>query len=256
MTATSAPENYPETYYAGAYWGARKESPEDCARRAAVFLELLAECDPFLSHWYKPARSRSDARKHPLMPPDVPTLTELFQRGVNREPGGPVIEELGFRFSFDNGGAAGDCATMRINGGMYSEAAPNHCVLTVPWRGPNADRVLTVPVLTKAVRSMVLSWEPDWAFATSSAYERQYREPGSAPFSLGWITYLSRRIGTVPPLPAPVRIEPVEDQGTLIILTPERFTVANPEHVALARRVRELLAQAGLMRTAGADPRG
>ncbi|NRD54523.1 Imm52 family immunity protein, partial [Corallococcus exiguus] len=58
------------------------------------------------------------------------------------------------------------------------------------------------------------------------------------------------------PLPAPVRIEPVEDRGSLIILTPERFTVANPEHVALARRVRELLAQAGLMRTAGAGPRG
>jgi hypothetical protein len=47
-----------------------------------------------------------------------------------------------------------------------------------------------------------------------------------------------------------VRIEPVEDRGTLIILTPERFTVANPEYVALARRVRELLARAGLMRPA------
>ncbi|NRD66944.1 immunity 52 family protein, partial [Corallococcus exiguus] len=58
------------------------------------------------------------------------------------------------------------------------------------------------------------------------------------------------------PLPAPVRIEPVEDRGSLIILTPERFTVTNPDHVALARRVRELLAQAGLMRTAGANPPG
>ncbi|WP_223635787.1 immunity 52 family protein [Corallococcus sp. EGB] len=247
MTATSAPESYPETYYAGAYWGARKESPEDCARRTAGLLELLAECDPFLSHWYKPARSRKDARKHPLMPPDVPTLTGLFQRGVNREPGGPPIEELGFRFSFDNGGAAGDCATMRINGGMDSAAVPNHCVLTVPWRGPNADRVLTVSVLTKAVRAMVLSWDPDWALATSNAYERQYREPVSAPFSLGWITYLSRRIGTVPPLPEPVHVEQVEGRGTLMVLTPERFTVANPEHIALARSVRGLLAQAGLM---------
>ncbi|NOK12053.1 hypothetical protein HNS30_23725 [Corallococcus exercitus] len=52
---------------------------------------------------------------------------------------------------------------------------------------------------------------------------------------------------TAPPLPAPVRIEPVEDRGTLIILTPERFTASNPEHIALARRVRELLDRAGLM---------
>ena len=139
---------------------------------------------------------------------------------------------------------------MRINGGMYSEAILNHCVLTVPRREPNAGSLLAVPVLTNVVRAMVHSWEPDWALATSSAYERQYREPDSALFSLGWVTYLARHLGTVPPLPAPVRIEPVEDRGTLIILTPERFTVANPEHVALARRVRELLARAGLLQPA------
>ncbi|MFB1484681.1 immunity 52 family protein [Corallococcus sp. RDP092CA] len=253
MTITPAPENYPETYYAGAYWGARKESPEACAHRTAAFLNLLAACDPFLAHWYKPSKSRKDARA-PLMPPDVPTLTELFRRGVNREPGGPAIEELGFRFSFDNGGATGDCATMRVNGGMNSDAVPNHCVLTMPWRGSNADRVLTVSVLTKVVRIMVRSWEPDWAFATSSAYERQQREPDTTPFSLGWITYLSRRIGTVPPLPAPVAIEQVEDKGTLIVLTPERFTVSNPKHVALAERVRELLDRAGLLKPLQAQP--
>jgi hypothetical protein len=70
---------------------------------------------------------------------------------------------------------------------------------------------------------------------------------GNADIWLGWVTYLARHRGTVPPLPAPVRIEPVLDKGTLIVLTHERFTVANPEHVALARRVRELLARAGLM---------
>ena len=60
--------------------------------------------------------------------------------------------------------------------------------------------------------------------------------------------YFSRQRGTVPPLPAPVRIEPVEDKGALIILTPERFTASNPEHVALAARVQELLDRAGLLR--------
>jgi hypothetical protein len=64
---------------------------------------------------------------------------------------------------------------------------------------------------------------------------------------LGWMTYLSCQRGRVPPLPAPVRTEPVVDRGTLILLTPERFTVANPEHVALARRVRALLEPTGLL---------
>jgi hypothetical protein len=236
----------PESYYAGAYWGPRREPPEACAQRASAFLNLLAPSDPFLAHWYKPARSRKDARKHPLMPLDVPTLTELFRRGVNRADGGKVIAQLGFSCWFDNGGGNYDSASLRIHCGDYSAASPNSCVLTLPRSGANAERVLTEGVLTSAVRAMVLAWAPDWAFATSYAYERQYPEPDSAPFSVGWVTYLSHRLGKVPPLPAPVRIEGIEALGTLMVLTPERFTVGNPAHVALARRVRELLAKANV----------
>ncbi|RKG78860.1 Imm52 family immunity protein [Corallococcus terminator] len=250
MTDTSNLQTQPETYYAGVYWGPRKESAGECARRTADFLNRLAQYDPFLAHWYKPARSHKDARKHPLMPPDVASLTELFRRGVNRESGGPAIEPLGYTFWFGNGGGDYDSADLRILCGCYDEAVLNSCVLKLPTlgHGANADRVLTSPVLTGAVRSMVLAWEPDWAFATSHAYERQSRESDSAAFSLGWITYLSRRLGPVPPLPVPVRTEPVEDKGTLIILTPERFTVSNLEHVALAEHAREILDKAGLLK--------
>lgn len=58
---------------------------------------------------------------------------------------------------------------------------------------------------------------------------------------------LARHRGAVPSLPAPVRVEPVEDKGSLLILTPERFTVSNPEHLALATDVRERLERAGLL---------
>ncbi|AKQ66374.1 hypothetical protein A176_003286 [Myxococcus hansupus] len=39
----------------------------------------------------------------------------------------------------------------------------------------------------------------------------------------------------------------MEDKGTLIVLTPERFTARNPDHLALAARVTELLARAGVV---------
>ncbi|GMU04728.1 immunity 52 family protein [Corallococcus caeni] len=249
MTATDSPWLDLETYYAGAYWSARREAPEDCGRRTARLLELLAPCDPFLAHWYKPTRSLKDARKFPLMPPDMPTLTEMFRRGVNREKGKPVIEQLGFSVAFGNGGGAYDSADLSILCGCYSEAVPNSCVLSLPTlgRSPNAERVISAPVLTEAVRSMALAMDPDWAVAMSDAYRSlEIKDNNTSPW-VGWLTYFSRQRGTVPPLPAPVRIEPVEDKGTLILLTPERFTVANPEHVALARRVRELLTRAGLI---------
>lgn len=236
-----------EAYYAGAYWGPRRESPEECARRTAAFLSLLAPCDSFLSHWYMPARSPKAAREHSLMPPDVPTLTEMFRRGVNRERGGPAVEQLGFRFWFDNGGSEGDCAELRITCGGYSDAVPNSCVMTLPKRGPHADRLLSAPVLTGVVRGMALAWEPDWALATSWEHRELLTEEGRTGTFVGWITYLSRRRGSMPPLPAPVRVEPVEDRGTLVILTPERLTAKQPEHVDQGRYVGELLARAGLM---------
>jgi len=62
------------------------------------------------------------------------------------------------------------------------------------------------------------------------------------------MTYFSRERGEVPALPAPVRLELVGDKGTLVILTPERLTPSNPEHVALARRVQNLLEERGLLR--------
>lgn len=88
----------------------------------------------------------------------------------------------------------------------------------------------------------------DWGVATSIAHRDSVSELAVPGTFVGWVMYLSALRGPVPPLPAPVRIEPVEDQGTLIILTPERFTSSNPEHVKLAARVGEILERAGLLR--------
>ncbi|NVJ21733.1 immunity 52 family protein [Myxococcus sp. AM011] len=248
MTAQPAPKTYPETYYAGAYWGPRRESPGECARRAVTFLNLLAACDPLLAHWNKIPKPRGKGRKTPLMPPDLSTLTEAYRRGVNREPGGPAFEHLGLTVSAYNDGIGPDLASLRMHCGSSAEfSTANACVLSIPYKGENAERLLTPPVLMGVVRSMALAWEPDWAVAMSEAYRTMDARQDEADMWLGWVTYLARSRGKVPPLPAPVRIERVEDLGTLIVLTPERFTVANPEHMALARRVRELLARAGLM---------
>ncbi|NNB85950.1 hypothetical protein HJC10_06090 [Corallococcus exiguus] len=139
--------------------------------------------------------------------------------------------------------------------GSYSQhSSANVCVLSLPSKGESAEQMLTASMLTDVTRSMALAWEPDWAVAMSHSHRDLQDAEGEAGIWLGWVTYLSSHLGTVPPLPTPVRVEQIADKGTLIILTPERFTVANPEHIALARRVRELLAQAGLMRTAGANP--
>ncbi|RKG78859.1 immunity 52 family protein [Corallococcus terminator] len=232
-----------ETYFAGAYWGARKESSEQCARRAGTLLAALPSVDPSFTQWFQQGRSRKDALKRPIEPTSA-ELEKLILKGKDR-----VVEELGFRFGAWNGAPDdSDGSSFNVTCGSFSDRVSNVCVFNLPNRGPTADRVLTAQVLSALVRSMATAWEPDFAAAMSSPQLPSAETGDPSSIWIGWVTYLSRRRGPVPPLPAPVRIEPVEDKGTLLILTPERFTVSNPEHVALAEHVRGLLDNAGLMK--------
>jgi hypothetical protein len=237
-----------ETYYAGAYWGPRKESPEECARHAEAMLASLSKVDPSFSRWFKPARSLKESLKRPLEPTQA-ALQQWIQGGAMRSDGGMVMEELGYSVSAWNGERDEyDDSDFQVSCGGYSKWVNNACAFKLPSRGPNAGRVLTTPVLASVVRSMSIAWEPDWAVAMSHAH-RDIVKPLQAERSpyVAWVTYLARHRGPVPPLPAPVRIESVENKGTLIVLTPERFTAANPAHIELAQRVRELLDRAGLL---------
>lgn len=232
-----------EPHYAGVYWGARKESPAQCAERTAKLLAPLASLDSSLARWFQQGRSRKEALKRPI-DLALPSLEELIRRGKDRQ-----FEDLGFSVAGWNGADDDhDACGFNFTCGSHSQWVQNTCVFTLPRRGPNAERVLTAPVLAGLLRSMASAWEPDWGVAMSDPL-RDLLKPRCAkggPY-VGWVTYLARHRGTVPPLPAPVRVEPVEDKGTLIVLTSERFTVSTPAHVALAEQVRELLDRAALL---------
>jgi hypothetical protein len=229
-----------ETYYAGAYWLARPESAEACARRAESFFRLLGRCDAAWNRWHETAPSFAEASKHPVVT-DAETFTRMFGRKRNRVGDG-------FQFWLWAGETPEETTRVDAGCGASTPHVISNCVLTPPQRGHVAERVLSASVLADVVRAMALAWEPEWAVATSQQHQEQaYGEADPDTFT-GWAMYFSRQRGTVPPLPAPVHIEPVEDKGTLVILTSERFTVSNPEHVALAARVQELLDRAGLLR--------
>jgi hypothetical protein len=234
-----------ETYYIGAYWGARREDAEACARRLAKLVQLLQPVDPLFASWVKGSKSLKLALTRPLEL-EIPSLQKYIQRNLMRDDRRQPMEDLGFDFGLWNGAQGGNDAWLSIGCGGYWERVSNRCVLDAPYKGPASERVLTTPFQVAALRALATAWDPDWGVAMSRAHRDIIKQkyPDIWP---GWVTYLSRRLGRVPPLPAPVRIEPVEDLGTLIILTPERFTASNPEHVALADRVCELLDRAGLL---------
>ncbi|SEL43796.1 Immunity protein 52 [Stigmatella aurantiaca] len=238
-----------ENHYAASFWLARSESAEACARRAERFFHLLGRCDPAWTRWYETADSLEEARKLQFTA-DASHFQKLFAQDEH---------QIGDGFSFHLWTGENLQETSGVDGacGSSSLRLPSSCVLEPYTRGPHAGRVLTAPVMTAVLRAMALAWEPEWGIATSAAHRQMavkgFPHPGTF---VGWIMYFSRMRGTVPPLPAPVCIEPVEDKGTLVILTPERFTVSNPEHVALAARVHELLDRARLLRPLQPWPAG
>jgi hypothetical protein len=231
----------PETYYASSYWLARPESAEVCARRAERFFGLLGHFDPAWTRWYQPAKSFDEARKRQFTP-NAESFQKLF--GTQEQRGD---DEFSFHLwtgdrQEETSGVDGAC-------GSAEAVLASNCILRPFDQGPVGERLLTAPLMTEVLRAMALSWDPEWGVVTSEAHRqlavKGFPHPGTF---VGWVMYFSRLRGPVPPLPAPVRVEPVEDTGTLVILTPDRFTVSIPEHVALAARVHEILAQAGLLR--------
>jgi hypothetical protein len=235
-----------EDYYVGAYWGPRKETARECAQHAELFFHMLARCDPTFTQWYRGGRGAPRGLPgHPVRP-EVEEWEQLFLRGRNRnDVDKGVIEDLGFSEIVVN--ARKDSTSLHLHCGEYSPwGGGNTCLIFPPLEGPVAKRILSAPVLAEVLTSMATAWDPDFAMASSSEMvdliEKRKRE-----VRVGWLTYLSRRLGKLPPLPAPVRIEPVGTLGWLLVLSPERMTASNPEHVAFTTRVRELLDRAGLI---------
>jgi hypothetical protein len=237
----------PESYYAGVYWPARRESAEECARRAETFFRLLSRCDAIYARWFEQADSRKKALQLQFEP-TYETFLRFFGKKQYRE--GPH----GFSFSAWTGHEGdGHGGMMMLSCGSAFEGQSNSCLLYLPSEEPELGRVLTASIMTQVLRALVLAWEPDWGGIISHAYQDIRDEPAGHPRT-GWLMYFSRRRGEMPPLPSPARVELVEDKGTLVLLTPERFTVDNPAHIALADEVRVLLDHAGLLREYDAYP--
>ncbi|WP_395837623.1 Imm52 family immunity protein [Archangium violaceum] len=122
-----------ERYYVGAYWGPRRETALECARRAEAF-SMLARCDPTFVQWYRGGRGAPrELPGHPVRP-EVAEWEQLFLRGRNRtDADGKVIEELGFSEYVWN--AKKERTRVEIHCGEYSPSGPGNTCLLYPPEG-------------------------------------------------------------------------------------------------------------------------
>ncbi|RKH15249.1 hypothetical protein D7X74_18755 [Corallococcus sp. CA047B] len=235
-----------ETYYAGVYWPSRGESPEACALRAEALFGQLASLDPTLSPWFEQANSRAAALKSQFVP-DEKSFIELFKKKKYQTAPGEIA------FSAWNGEKEAS-SVVELSCGPPSAHTVDVCLFRPPARGAAAERLLSSVAVARALRAMALAWNPEFGIATSHVHRDEVLKLKEAGTFVGWVMYLSHQRGQVPALPAPVQVEPVANQGTLIVLTPERFTASNPDHRALAGQVQELLDDAGLLKPVTGRP--
>jgi Immunity protein 52 len=231
-----------ETYYAGVYWARRQESAEECARRAESFFRLLAEVHPSYARWFEQQDSEETGAQLQFEPTRE-TFVRFFEKEEYRSG------RDGFNFGAWTGHEEQDQGGMvMFFCGAHAEGSSNHVVLYFPVEEPGRERMLTTPVLAGVMRAMAVAWEPDWGIIVSDDFRDGLSEQGAAGTFVGWVTYISRQRGEVPALPEPVRVEPVEEKGTLVILASEHLSGRNPEHLSLARRVQGVLDARGLLR--------
>lgn len=230
-----------EPYYIASYWAGRPESAEACAHRAATFFRLLSGCHSDYGHWYEKAGSvRRSLQLH--FEPTTDTFIRFF--GKKKYQSGTD----GFSFGAWTGHPGNQGGMVVLACGAGAQGATNMAQLYLPSDPPGNERLVTRDVLVEVIRAMILAWEPDWAVATPRDLRDLLSPTGLPGTFVGWLTYYAHHWGEVPALPAPARVEPIADKGTLVVLTPERLTGTNTEQVALCHHVQLLLEQRALLR--------
>ncbi|PZS06383.1 MAG: hypothetical protein DLM69_00075 [Candidatus Chloroheliales bacterium] len=234
-----------EAYYVAAFWTPRQETLDECTSRTYSYMSYLAKLDYKLTRWFDVGKTKKqfDLKREVKVVPNF--IREFLLKGQNHNDKGEVIERLGFSLSMWDGIDQEEGTALRINCGSYSLS--NRCILNLPSKGPVAERMIDKSLLISVMENTITSWEPDWAFVQSDKYRSTIRVPRHGGPYIGWMLYLSKQRGAVPPLPPPTRVEPVRNLGSLIILTEERFTADNPAHVELAAKVQDILEKAGLL---------
>lgn len=240
-----------EEYLLRAFWSARAEPVDECAKRAADMFSLLAAVDPCLGCWMSPT-GRGRGLHRPVRPDEQLMRDEFAHGRSRRDSDGTAIEELGFRTHLSNGAVSeSEGALLDIHCGAYTTAlpAPNSVEIRLPREGGAADRLLCFEGLTSVVRAVVLSWDPNWCrVSTRRALDILLEDEERNSHLVGWMTYLSSRYGRLPPVPDEYRVVQLEGYGSLIVIEGcKRFTGSEPAHIDAARRLAGILEDAHML---------
>ncbi|MCI0738941.1 MAG: immunity 52 family protein [Gemmataceae bacterium] len=213
--------------YLGAYWGARRESIQQCAERLCRFLSTLSKQDQLFSRWYRPIKHKNEVKSE-LKFKKNEELVKLFCD--LRKEKDDIDCVLGHSAQMWNGEEHSHFAGLSITCGLYSShpGLSNVCLVYLPADLPGLRKPeKLVPVLSGAATH----WEPEWGGIVSTTSRNVRNLPISGPFA-DWIFYASKDYLPMETIPNDLRVYPVGGLGKIVVMKQEPVDASQPEDLA------------------------
>jgi hypothetical protein len=231
-------------YSIQAYWGPRRETAAQCGERYCHMLEAIAAIDPVFSSWKFAGRTRF----WPMPKGPGAELAHLIEDCVSRDDYGGADPINGFRFGAGTRNRTKTVLNISIHAGCYAPGMLSFVntaeLRTSPLNEENAA-LITLPVFKPALLAIATAWDATWCSAIPWEIIPLWTPvtvTGRPTFRMAWISYLSARFAPMVTPPASAIVERPPGGGLVMIATEDRFDVANPQHLAVAREIEAALA--------------
>jgi hypothetical protein len=229
----------PNNYFAGVYWGVRRESSQECAERICNFLRSIGEIHALSSRWFTTGRSRKEALREDVCA-DISLVQDILERGRNLDLPRSLQESLGFTLSLWNGAPSDDRAvSILFRCGAFGNKVGNSVVLSFPADCPG---LLSFESARTLITILVRNFSPDWGVVSSHSITQfsAALHPGTP--RAGWLTYLRDHTRQAP-ISHAFESEVINSAGLLLITTKEAFLSTDEKHMASVAAVADWIAR-------------
>jgi hypothetical protein len=235
-------ENFKLIYGIMCTWGPRADTPEGLASRFLRTLAALTEIDPAFCNWQV-----GYSKQMPLAEWSLDDIVGEIVYGNDLQETGVFRPKKGYSFGAVSSPPS-DARRLSLDFHAGRATSANFFINTAslqtrPLCEENAS-LITLPVLKPALLVLASLWEPTWCgLSPWSVHDfKPKREPHRPWFGLEWVTYLSPRFAPLVTPPRTAITEHLPNGALLMIATEDRFTVDNPQHLAVARDIEAALA--------------
>ncbi len=237
-------EDYPRPvagshmFSALAGWGERAESAEALAERWLALVTRLQRIDPAFAHWMSIAPDGESSL------PFVPTLEAQIAcvtAGTDRHVSGRMAWSGGSRLNLYNGFHHSPCDFgLHMGAGNYGRySSRNYVSISTDAYVIPEPHLVGFSVFRQLVLALAETFEATQAYAWPSDLDELWTQEQAErrDLPLAWISYVAPRFAMLVTPPPTVVVEHRPDGGLLMAATADRFTMADPAHLAAAQAI-------------------